>query len=178
MKYDKLVFGNGCFWCTEAIFKSLKGVHTVTPGYAGGHTSHPSYYDVAEGDTGHAEVIQIEYDPEEISYEEILDVFFHTHDPTSLNKQGADTGTEYRSIILYNSEDQKKKAEQAIHTYQNDFDKPIVTEITKLDKFHEAESYHKDYYEKNSYNPYCQIVISPKLSSFKKRYKDLVKKDH
>lgn len=176
MQLDSIVFGNGCFWCTEAIFKKLRGVHSVIPGYAGGDTKKdPTYYDVAGGDTGHAEVIKIEFDPHEITLPQIFDVFFHTHDPTSLNKQGADVGTEYRSIILYNSQEQKKDAEEAIKKYQEDFDKPIVTEIKALDRFYEAESYHKDFYEKNPSQLYCQLVISPKLDKFHKRYKELIK---
>lgn len=170
------VFGNGCFWCTEAIFSRLRGVHSVGSGYAGGKTENPTYYDVSEGDTGHAEVLKIEFNPKEITYEQLLDVFYHTHDPTSLNKQGADVGTQYRSIILYNSDEQKNIAEQFTKKIQKDFDKPIVTEIVPLDKFFDAESYHQQYYEKNSFQPYCQLVISPKLDKFQKRYKELLKK--
>lgn len=178
MKQNKeiAIFGNGCFWCTEAIFNKLRGVYSVTSGYAGGNTQNPSYYDVSDGETGHAEVLKIEFDSKEISYEQLLDVFYHTHDPTSLNKQGADVGTQYRSIILYNSAEQKKVAEDFTKKVQEDFDKPIVTEIVPLDTFYDAESYHQNYYEKNSFQPYCQLVITPKVDKFQKRYKELIKK--
>ena len=170
------IFGNGCFWCTEAIFNRLQGVHSVVSGYAGGKTKNPTYYDVSDGETGHAEVLKIEFNPEKISYEQLLDVFYHTHDPTSLNKQGADIGTQYRSIILYNSDAQKKTAEEFTKKVQKDFDKPIVTEIVPLDMFYDAESYHQNYYEKNSFQPYCQLVITPKIDKFQKRYQALLKK--
>ncbi len=170
------IFGNGCFWCTEAIFNRLQGVHSVVSGYAGGKTKNPTYYDVSDGETGHAEVLKIEFNPKKISYEQLLDVFYHTHDPTSLNKQGADVGTQYRSIILFNSDAQKKIAEEFTKKVQKDFDKPIVTEIVPLDTFYDAESYHQNYYEKNSFQPYCQLVITPKIDKFKKRYLALLKK--
>ncbi|HRN70894.1 MAG TPA: peptide-methionine (S)-S-oxide reductase MsrA [Candidatus Woesebacteria bacterium] len=173
---ETAILGNGCFWCTEAIFSRLKGIYSVTSGYAGGKIQNPSYYDVSKGNTGHAEVLKIEFNPKEISYEQLLDVFYHTHDPTSLNKQGADVGTQYRSIILYNSKEQKKTAEQFTKKVQKDFDKPIVTEIVPLDTFYDAESYHQNYYEKNSFQPYCQLVITPKVDTFQKRYKALLKK--
>jgi peptide-methionine (S)-S-oxide reductase len=176
MKKETAIFGNGCFWCTEAIFSRLRGVYSVVSGYAGGKTKNPSYYDVSDGETGHAEVLKVEFNPDEISYEQLLDVFFHTHDPTSLNKQGADVGTQYRSIILYNSDQQKKTAEKALKDAQVDFDKSIVTEIVPLDEFYDAESYHQKYYEKNSFQPYCQLVITPKVDKFQKRYKELLKK--
>ncbi len=170
------VFGNGCFWCTEAIFARLKGVSSVQSGYAGGHTKNPSYYDVSEGDTGHAEVLQITFNPKEITYNQLLDVFFHTHNPTTLNRQGADVGTQYRSIILYNSEKQKKEAEGMKEKLQPEYDNSIVTEIVPLETFYEAEPYHQDYYQKNSFQPYCQLVIAPKVSKFQDRYKELIKK--
>lgn len=172
------VFGGGCFWCTEAIFNRLKGVTSVVPGYAGGMTKDPTYSQVCNGDTGHAEVIQVQFDPSIISYKDLVEVFFHTHNPTTLNKQGADTGEQYRSIILYNSEEQKKIAD-AVKNELDDaksFKDPIVTEIKKLDTFYEAEVDHKEYYERNPYNPYCMIVITPKLQSFKKKYRSLLKK--
>ncbi len=173
---ETAIFGNGCFWCTEAIFNRLRGVSSVVSGYAGGKTKNPTYYDVSDGETGHAEVLKIEFNPKEISYKQLLDVFYHTHDPTSLNKQGADVGTQYRSIILYNSEEQKQIAEDVTKEVQADFDKPIVTEIVPLDTFYDAESYHQQYYEKNSFQPYCQLVITPKVDKFQKRYKELLKK--
>lgn len=173
---ETAIFGNGCFWCTEAIFNRLHGVSSVISGYAGGTKKDPTYYDVSDGETGHAEVLKIEFNPKEISYKQLLDVFYHTHDPTSLNKQGADVGTQYRSIILYNSEEQKKVAEDFTKEVQSDFDKPIVTEIVPLDTFYDAESYHQQYYEKNSFQPYCQLVITPKVDKFQKRYKNLLKK--
>ncbi len=170
------IFGNGCFWCTEAIFSRLQGVGSVISGYAGGDVKNPTYYDVSDGETGHAEVLKIEFNPTEITYEQLLDVFFHTHDPTSLNKQGADVGTQYRSIILYNSEEQKKSAEKMKQDLQEEFDNKIVTEIVPLDTFYDAESYHQKYFEKNSFQPYCQLVIAPKVDKFQKRYQKLLKK--
>lgn len=158
------VFGNGCFWCTEAIFSRLKGVSSVKSGYAGGHTKKPSYYDVSEGDTGHAEVLHVTFDPKEITYKQLLDVFFHTHNPTTLNRQGADVGTQYRSIILYKSEEQKKEAEEMKKQLQPEYDNKIVTEIVPLETFYDAEGYHQEYFKKNSFQPYCQLVIAPKVS--------------
>lgn len=168
---------NGCFWCTEAVFTRLKGVKSVMPGYAGGTVKDPTYEEVCTGETGHAEAIQIEFDPHEITYDVILDVFFHTHDPTSLNRQGADVGTQYRSAIFYNSEAQKKSAEEIKKKLDEsgEFHKPIVTEITKLDLFYPAESYHKDYYRKNGHQPYCSLVIAPKVKHFLEEYGDLAK---
>lgn len=170
------VFGNGCFWCTEAIFSRLQGVSSVISGYAGGHTKNPSYYDVSDGNTGHAEVLQITFNPKQISYEQLLDVFFHTHNPTTLNKQGADVGTQYRSIILYTNDLQKEIAEKVKNELQSEFNNEIVTEIVPLEAFYEAESYHQDYFKKNASQPYCQLVIEPKLDSFQKRYQKLLKK--
>lgn len=176
-KTETAVFGGGCFWCTEAIFKSLKGILSVTPGYAGGHTHVPVYYEVAAGETGHAEVIRIEFDPQIISYEDLLDVFWNTHNPTTHNQQGSDYGTQYRSVIFYLSEDQKYIAEQSMkklrsmHVYEN----AIVTEIIPLNRFYEAESYHKDYYTKHKDEPYCQLVISPKLQHLREKYLNKLK---
>ncbi len=171
------VFGGGCFWCTEAVFLRLKGVITVTSGYAGGSSEHPTYESVSMGNTGHAEAIQIEFDPAQISYQDLLDVFFHTHDPTTLNRQGNDSGTQYRSVILYQNEDQKQAAENSIArlTAEHAFDQPIVTEVKALDKFYSAEAYHQQYYDNNQYQPYCQIVISPKLQKFEEKFKHLLK---
>ncbi len=176
-KIETAVFGGGCFWCTEAIFKELKGVKTVIPGYAGGKMTHPSYYDVSSGDSGHAEVIKIEFDPSVIPYRDLLDVFFHTHNPNSLNKQGNDVGTQYRSIILYTSEEQKKTAEEMTQTLQKstEFNGSIVTEIQALDQFYDAESFHKDYYDNHKDEPYCQIIISPKLTKLREKYANKIK---
>lgn len=142
----------------------------TTAGYAGGQTKDPSYAEVCSGNTGHAEVLQVEYDPSKITLEKLLDIFFNMHDPTSLNRQGADYGTQYRSIVLYESEDQKKVIEKCLKIAQAEYDKPIVTEVKKLDKFYEAEGYHQDYYQNNPYQPYCGIVIGPKISKIKKKY--------
>ncbi len=166
---ETATFGGGCFWCTEAIFKSLKGVEKVTSGYSGGTMENPSYSDVCSGETGHAEVIQIELDPAIISFRELLEVFWSTHDPTTLNRQGADVGTQYRSVIFYHSEEQKEIAERYKKEMNssNVFNKPVVTEISPFKKFYPAENYHQDYFENNSTKAYCQIVIVPKLKKFK-----------
>ena len=170
-------FGNGCFWCTEAIFQQLKGVKTVLPGYTGGAIKNPSYEAVCTGTTGHAEAIQITYDPKVISYRELLDVFFYTHDPTTLNRQGNDVGTQYRSAIFYHNEEQKNTAEKMISqlTSEKVFDDPIVTEITEMDIFYEAEDYHKNYYNNNKNQGYCRAVINPKLDKFVKKYSSKLK---
>jgi peptide-methionine (S)-S-oxide reductase len=170
-------FGNGCFWCTEAIFQQLKGVKSVIPGYTGGTVKNPSYEEVCTGTTGHAEAIQITYDPNLISYREILDVFFYTHDPTTLNRQGADVGTQYRSAIFYHDEQQKMEAEKIIAqlTSEGVYDNPIVTEVTPFEVFYEAENYHKDYYNNNKNKGYCRMVINPKLDKFMKKYSSKLK---
>lgn len=165
-------FGNGCFWCTEAIFQQLKGVETVLPGYTGGNVKNPAYKEVCNGTTGHAEAIQITYDPSVISYRELLDVFFYTHDPTTLNRQGGDVGTQYRSAIFYHNKEQQSDAEKIIEqlTAENVYPDPIVTEITSFDIFYEAEEYHKNYYNNNKNQGYCRAVINPKLDKFMKKY--------
>ena len=165
-------FGNGCFWCTEAIFQRLKGVEKVIPGYTGGSIKNPSYKEVCNGTTGHAEAIQIIYDPKIISYRELLDVFFYTHDPTTLNRQGADAGTQYRSAVFYHDEKQKKDAEVIIAQLEAEkvYDNKIVTEITSFKKFYIAEDYHKNYYNNNKNQGYCRAVINPKLDKFVKKY--------
>lgn len=168
-------FGGGCFWCTEAVFQQLQGVEKVVSGYAGGRVENPTYRQVCNGTTGHAEVIQVTYDPAEISYRELLDVFLQTHDPTTLNRQGADVGTQYRSIILYQNEEEKATAEQAIAESADLFDNPIVTEVAPLDRFYAAEDYHQDYFNSNPYQPYCQVVINPKLGKFRKRFGERLK---
>ncbi len=174
---ETVVFGGGCFWCTEAIFKSLKGVEKVTPGYAGGVMNNPGYYEVSSGETGHAEVIKIEFDPEVIPFKDLLDIFFHTHNPTSLNRQGNDVGTQYRSIILYTTEKQKKITEENIKKLKEskEYENPIVTESTPLGQFYEAEEYHRDYFYKNKDEPYCQLIISPKLQKLKEKYSEKLK---
>ena len=165
-------FGNGCFWCTEAIFQQLDGVESVLPGYTGGDSKNPSYKEICTGTTGHAEVIQIAFDPKIISYRELLDVFFYTHDPTTLNRQGNDVGTQYRSAIFYLNSAQKEEAVKMIEqlTVEKVYDNPIVTEVTALDVFYEAEDYHVNYYNNNKNQGYCRAVINPKLDKFVKKY--------
>ena len=158
--------GGGCFWCTEAIYQMLPGVKSVTSGYAGGTTENPTYKQVCSGKTGHAEVVQVEFDPQRIAYEKILKTFWEVHDPTTLNRQGNDVGTQYRSIILYNSEAQRLAAERSKAEAQKRFRAPIVTEIVPLKKFYKAEGYHQDYYRSNPNQPYCRSVIQPKVEKF------------
>jgi peptide-methionine (S)-S-oxide reductase len=170
-------FGSGCFWCSEAVFSELQGVLKVEPGYAGGTTANPTYEDVCSNTTGHAEVAQVTFDPSMISYRELLEVLFSTHDPTTLNRQGADEGNQYRSVILYGDDDQRKEAEAIVQELTRDrvFRNPIVTEITPLKVFYPAEEYHRDYYKRNKWNPYCQAVIAPKLSKFRSHWKSKLK---
>jgi peptide-methionine (S)-S-oxide reductase len=171
-------FANGCFWCTEAIFEELDGVISAESGYIGGKTNNPTYKEVSNGNTGHAEALEIKYDPSKITFDELLAVFWETHDPTTLNRQGADVGTQYRSGIFYHNEEQKQKAEKykAELDKSGAFDKPIVTEITAASKFYPAEDYHQQYFELNeNSNPYCKIVIRPKLDKFRKVFKDKLK---
>lgn len=171
------VFGGGCFWCTEAVFERLDGVISVLPGYAGGTLKNPTYRQVCSGKTGHAEVVRVEYDPARVPYRNLLTVFFATHDPTSLNRQGADVGTEYRSVVFYTTEDQKRQ----VHAYIEELNasdpdgKPIVTEVKPLDVFYPAEDYHREYFSNNSELPYCQFVIAPKLTKLHKNFSDLLK---
>jgi peptide-methionine (S)-S-oxide reductase len=167
---ERAVIGGGCFWCMEAVFQRLDGVKHVTSGYAGGHTKNPSYEEVCTHTTGHAEVIQIDYDPKKISYEKLLHVFWQAHDPTTLNRQGNDVGDSYRSIILYANETQKKEAEKSIADEQKNLKVPIVTQVTPLEAFYKAEVSHQDYYRINgNKNPYCQIVIRPKVEKLEKK---------
>ncbi len=163
--------GGGCFWCTEAEFQMLPGVKSVTSGYAGGTKENPTYKEVCAGDTGHAEVIQVEFDPKVVSYEKVLETFWEAHDPTTLNRQGPDSGTQYRSIILYNNEAQKAAAEKSKADAQKHFRQPIVTEIVPLKKFYRGEDYHQDYYRANPNLPYCRMVIRPKVEKFEKKLK-------
>ncbi|MDP3883236.1 MAG: peptide-methionine (S)-S-oxide reductase MsrA [Candidatus Staskawiczbacteria bacterium] len=176
-KYETIVLGAGCFWCAEAVFKMLKGIISVDTGYAGGHKENPIYEDVSAGTTGHAEVVQIKYNPRIISLDDIFTVFFATHNPTTLNKQGADEGEQYRSIILYTDEDQKEKAKNFIRklNLSSKRGKPVVTEVRQLDAFYEAEIHHKDYYKKHPEQKYCQVVINPKLNKVKKKFAKLLK---
>ncbi|MCB2205787.1 peptide-methionine (S)-S-oxide reductase MsrA [bacterium] len=164
---DTATFGGGCFWCIEAIFEQLDGVESVTAGYAGGSVPNPTYQAVCSGETGHAEVAQIVFDTGLISYAELLEMFWQAHDPTTLNRQGADVGTQYRSAIFYNDEEQHEIAEKSKKAAQEYFDDPIVTEIAPLDRFWPAENYHQDYYRNNRRAPYCQAVIAPKLRKLK-----------
>ena len=170
-------FGNGCFWCTEAIFQQLKGVKTVLPGYTGGEVKNPSYKAVCAGTTGHAEAIQITYDPSVISFRELLDVFFYTHDPTTLNRQGGDVGTQYRSAIFFHDKEQQSDAVKIIEqlTAEGVYSDPIVTEITAFDVYYEAEAYHQNYYINNKNQGYCRAVINPKLDKFMKKYGSMTK---
>jgi len=175
------VFGGGCFWCTEAVFQSLKGVVSVAPGYAGGPPTSsgqaPTYKEVCGGKTGHAEVIKVTYDSEQITYDDLLAVFFATHDPTTPNQQGNDVGEQYRSIILYSNEEQREKAEKFISELSKSSLEggEIVTEVKPLGEFYEAENYHKDYYRRNSSAPYCQVVINPKLEKVQEKFAELLK---
>lgn len=176
MKKEIAVFGGGCFWCTEAVFKMLKGVSSVLPGYTGGMTKNPTYEQISGGNTGHAEVIRIEYDPEIVSYEKLLTVFFGSHDPTTRNRQGNDVGTQYRSAIFTSTTDQKVTAEKFIQDINasNSMGNPIVTEVVPLGEFYEAENYHQDYFARNPGNPYCELVINPKLEKVLKNFADLL----
>jgi peptide-methionine (S)-S-oxide reductase len=170
-------FGGGCFWCIEAIFEKLKGVTKVESGYSGGKIANPTYREVCSGLTGHAEVVQIHFDPGIISYKELLTVFFSVHDPTTLNRQGADVGTQYRSVIFYHNEKQKLEAEAFIHELEEQkiFDGSIVTEVILAEAFYTAEEYHQNYFESNPSQPYCQVVINPKMDKFRKKFKDKLK---
>lgn len=175
---ETATFGSGCFWCTEAVFERVRGVESVVSGYAGGTVENPTYSQVTSGNTGHAEVTQIKYDPNLINFAELLEVFWKTHDPTTLNRQGADVGTQYRSVIFYHNEKQKELAEK----YKKELDEsgafndPIVTEISAYTNYYPAEDYHQDYYYENPAQPYCSFVIAPKLEKFEKVFKDKLKK--
>ncbi len=178
IKLDTATFGSGCFWCTEAIFERVNGVVSVVSGYSGGTVANPTYEQVCTGKTGHAECTQITFDPKVVSYDELLEIFWKTHDPTTLNRQGNDVGTQYRSVIFYHNEEQKEKAEyyKKKLTDKKIWDRPIVTEITKFEKFYPAEDYHQEYYDKNPNQGYCAFVITPKLEKFEKIFKDKLKK--
>lgn len=176
MDTEEIVFGNGCFWCTEAVFQVIKGVKSVEPGYSGGTTANPTYEQVSGGKTGHAEVIKVVYNPDVVSFEEILQVFFASHDPTSLNRQGNDVGPQYRSVIFYANARQKEKAEHYIMVLNKmNGVKPIVTAVEPLRKFYPAEEYHKKYYEAHKDAPYCELIIEPKIERIEARFKNLLK---
>ncbi|TAF33148.1 MAG: peptide-methionine (S)-S-oxide reductase [Cytophagales bacterium] len=176
-KFETATFGGGCFWCVEAVFLMLKGVQKVESGYAGGQTLNPTYDDICTGTTGHAEVIQITFDPSQIGFADLVEIFFNVHDPTQLNRQGADVGTQYRSVVFYHNEEQKKATDSVKTALQNAnlFGKPIVTEVSPLTKFYKAEAYHQNYYNRNPEQGYCSYVISPKIQKFKKQYNQKLK---
>lgn len=168
----KATFGGGCFWCVEAAFKELDEVESVTPGYAGGHAENPTYKAVCNEETGHAEVVQLEYDPDDISYADLLEVFFAVHDPTQLNRQGPDVGTQYRSIILTHDEEQQREAQAYIDTLDEEYDDDVVTELEPLETFHKAEEYHQDFFEKNPEDAYCQLHASPKIETVREKFQN------
>jgi methionine-S-sulfoxide reductase len=172
---ETITLGAGCFWCVEAVFEQLDGVHSAVSGYMGGHIKNPGYREVCTGRTGHAEVVQVAYDASRIALSDLLAVFFATHDPTTLNRQGADVGTQYRSAIFYNSKDQQATAEAALQQAQGDYENRIVTEIAPASAFYEAEDYHQAYYELNGEAPYCRAVIAPKMQKFRKQFEPLLK---
>lgn len=174
---EKATFGGGCFWCTEAIYEKVKGVTTAVSGYAGGSVKNPTYKEVCSGLTGHAEVVQISFNPNKISYVELLEIFFKTHDPTTLNRQGADVGTQYRSVVYYHSEEQKIIAEDVMLELEQEgiWNDPIVTELTSFSEFYHADDYHQEYFENNSTQGYCRMVIQPKVEKFTKIFEDKLK---
>jgi len=178
IKVELATLGGGCFWCTEAVFKSIRGVIKVEPGYSGGQPEDATYKRVSTGRTGHAEVVQVTFDPEEISFGEILEIFFATHDPTSLNRQGADVGPQYRSVVFYHDEGQRRIAEETIERLDEEkiWRRPIVTRVERFEAFHRAEEYHLDYYERNRGQPYCRLVIDPKMAKLQERFRDKLKK--
>lgn len=179
-KLDTATFGGGCFWCTEAIFKRLRGVEDVVSGYAGGRRVDPSYEEVSMGTTGHAEVVQIEFDPEVISYKKLLEIFFHLHDPTTVNRQGNDVGEQYRSVIFYHNEIQKEEALSLRDKIAESgtYHDPLVTEIVPFEKFYTAEDYHQNYYENNKLQGYCSYIIAPKIQKLLKEYQKNVKEEY
>jgi len=177
IKTEIAVFGGGCFWCTEAVFQDLRGVISVTPGYSGGTVKHPTYEAVCTGNTGHAEATRIEYDPSQIAFKDLLTVFFATHDPTTLNRQGNDVGTQYRSAIFSTSEEQKSEAEKFIKDLEasDPGGKPIVTEVVPFTEFYEAEDYHRNYFKNHPEQAYCQLIIEPKVEKLQQKFADLLK---
>ena len=173
---ERATFGGGCFWCVEAVFEEVDGVESVTSGYAGGHVEDPSYEAVCSGRTGHAEVVQVAYDPDVVSYRELLEVFFAVHDPTTEDREGPDVGSQYRSAVYYHDEDQREAVEDYVDELESGgvYDDPIVTEVAPLETFYEAEEYHQDYFEKNPNQPYCAVQIPPKLSKVREKFADRV----
>jgi peptide-methionine (S)-S-oxide reductase len=173
---ETVLFGGGCFWCTEAVFKMMKGVTSVLPGYAGGTTENPTYEQVSGGQTGHVEVVEIKFDPNQTKFEDLLTVFFGSHDPTTLNKQGADVGTQYASVIFYTTAEQKEKSEKFIREINNSnpVGAPVVTVVKPLDRFYPAEDYHRDYFKNHPENPYCAVVINPKLQKVQEKFGKLL----
>ncbi|GGL69796.1 peptide-methionine (S)-S-oxide reductase MsrA [Halocalculus aciditolerans] len=175
-EHERATFAGGCFWCVEAVFKELRGVEEVTSGYAGGHVEDPSYEAVCEGDTGHAEVIEVAFDPEEITYEQLLAVFFTVHDPTTLNRQGPDVGSQYRSAVFYENDEQREAVESFVEELESEgVYEDIVTEVEPRTEFYEAEAYHQDYFEKNPGSTYCQVNTQPKLRKVREKYGDLLR---
>jgi peptide-methionine (S)-S-oxide reductase len=171
------ILGGGCFWCLEAVFDNLHGVHSVESGYMGGHVERPTYRQVCSGDTGHVEVVRVTFDSNEISFPELLEVFFAIHDPTTLNRQGNDIGTQYRSVIFFSSDEQRRQAEEAIKTLNasGDYPDPVVTAIEPAKEFFVAEDYHQEYFANNSYQPYCQFVVAPKVKKFRQKFAEKIK---
>jgi peptide-methionine (S)-S-oxide reductase len=169
--------GGGCFWCLEAVYQELRGVEKVESGYSGGEVPNPTYRQVCSETTGHAEVVQVTFDPDEVSYKDILEVYFTIHDPTTLNRQGADVGTQYRSVIFYHDEEQKRIAEEVISDLEKEriWNSPIVTEVAPFDEFYVAEDYHQDYFRNNGFQPYCQVIIAPKVAKFRKQHLERLK---
>ena len=174
---EKATLGGGCFWCLEAVYQELRGVQKVESGYSGGHVPNPTYREVCSETTGHAEVVQVTFDPEVVSYRDILKVYFGIHDPTTLNRQGADVGTQYRSVIFYHDEEQRRVAEEVISELEAEglWSDPIVTEVAPLDEFYVAEAYHQDYFRNNGFQPYCQVIIAPKVAKFRKEHLEKLK---
>jgi peptide-methionine (S)-S-oxide reductase len=177
MTTETATFGGGCFWCTEAAMKELGGVRSVTSGYAGGHAENPTYREVCSESTGHAEVVQVEYDPDEIEYDELLAVFFATHDPTQLNRQGPDVGTQYRSIVLYHDDEQRRQTEAYIEALATEYDDEVVTEVVPLETFYPAEEHHQDYYDKNPNDAYCNFHAAPKVEKVRAKFAELVEQE-
>jgi peptide-methionine (S)-S-oxide reductase len=169
--------GGGCFWCLEAVYQELRGVEKVESGYSGGDVPNPTYRQVCSETTGHAEVVQVTFDPDEVSYRDILEVYFTIHDPTTLNRQGADVGTQYRSVIFYHTEEQKRVAEDVISDLETEgiWNSPIVTEVAPFDEFYVAEDYHQNYFRNNGFQPYCQVIIAPKVAKFRKQHLERLK---
>ncbi|MCA3748221.1 MAG: peptide-methionine (S)-S-oxide reductase MsrA [Rubrobacter sp.] len=171
-RLETATLGGGCFWCVEAVFKELRGVERVEPGYSGGHVENPTYEQVCTGRTGHAEVVQVKFDPRQISYREILEVFFSVHDPTTKDRQGPDVGPQYRSVIFYHDEEQRRTAEEVISELEarRVWERPIVTELAPFTAFYPAEEYHRDYFRRNPGQPYCQVIIAPKVAKFREEH--------